>query len=58
MAKYYNTIRANPLVQIGAMKSKYPQFKSKRVGDKVVFTGELQCRRKDRQLRGRGIRAY
>lgn len=38
---YNKRAHANPFAQIGAMKSKYPQFKSKRIGDKVVFTGEL-----------------
>lgn len=41
---YIKRKKPNPLVQIEAMKSKYPQFKSKRVGDKVIFTGELFIR--------------
>lgn len=43
-AMYNKLTKPNPFVQIGAMKSKYPQFKSKRFGDKVVFTGELFIR--------------
>lgn len=31
----------NPIIQIGAMKSKFPQFKNKQKGDNVIFTGDL-----------------
>jgi hypothetical protein len=41
MAIFSKHKKANPLVQIGAMKSKYPQFKSKQKGDNIVFTGDL-----------------
>lgn len=41
MAIFNKHKKANPLVQIGAMKSKYPQFKSKQKGDNIVFTGDL-----------------
>jgi len=33
--------KANPLVQIEAMKSKFPQFKSQKKGNNIVFTGNL-----------------
>jgi hypothetical protein len=33
--------KANPLVQIGAMKSKFPQFRSQQRGGNIVFTGDL-----------------
>jgi hypothetical protein len=41
MATYIKHKKANPLVQIGAMKLKYPQFKSKKVGDNIIFIGDL-----------------
>ena len=33
--------KANPFVQIGAMKSKFPQLHSKQKGENIVFTGDL-----------------
>ena len=42
MAIYNKRKQANhPLVQIGAMKSKFPQFQNKRKGNSIVFTGDL-----------------
>jgi hypothetical protein len=41
MAIFNKHKKANPLIQIGAMKSKYPQFKNKQKGDSIVFTGDL-----------------
>jgi hypothetical protein len=41
MAKFFSPKKNNPIVQISAMKSKYPQFKFKREGGKIVFTGQL-----------------
>lgn len=41
MAIFNKKKKANPLNQIGAMKSKFPQFKSKQKGDNIVFTGDL-----------------
>jgi len=41
MAIFIKTKQANPFTQIGAMKSKYPQFQSKKMGDSIVFTGDL-----------------
>jgi hypothetical protein len=41
MAILNRTKKANPLVQIGAMKSKFPQFQSKQKGENIVFTGDL-----------------
>lgn len=42
MGKFYKSKSYNSLVQINAMKSKYPHFKHKKNGDSdIVFTGEL-----------------
>ena len=41
MAIFNKKKKANPLIQIGAMKSKFPQFKSKQKGNNIVFTGDL-----------------
>lgn len=37
----FHTKHYNPAVQIGAMKSRYPQFKSVRRGDDIEFIGTL-----------------
>lgn len=44
MAKYFKTQQPNILTQIGAMKSKYPQFHSTVKGVCVTFTGELMVK--------------
>lgn len=42
MAKYQNKINRNiELLQVQAMKSKFPAFKFKKEGDVFVFTGDL-----------------
>lgn|SRR5690554_3502373 len=41
MAMFFRKRKANPIVQISAMKSKFPQFKSKQKGNEIIFTGEL-----------------
>ncbi len=33
--------KINPLIQINTMKLKYPQFKSRRKGDNILFIGDL-----------------
>jgi hypothetical protein len=45
MAIFNKKKQANPLVQIGVMKSKFPQFQSKQKGDNIVFTGTLLIKR-------------
>lgn len=44
MAKYFKAQQPNILAQIGAMKSKYPQFHSTVKGVCVTFTGELMVK--------------
>ena len=41
MGMFNKNKKANPLVQIGAMKSKFPLFRSKQKGDNIIFTGDL-----------------
>lgn len=41
--KYIPKQKYNPLVQIGAMKSRYPKFKVQKMDDgKIIFTGNIQ----------------
>lgn len=41
MANFIKHRKTNPFIQLEAMKSKYPQFKSKRNGDNIIFSGNL-----------------
>ena len=41
MAIYNKKKQANPLKQIEAMKSRFPQFQSKKKDDNIVFIGDL-----------------
>lgn len=42
---FHRTKYLNPEIQIGAMRSRYPQFKVKKLGaGKIEFTGDLQVK--------------
>lgn len=41
MAIYSKKKPLNPVVQIGAMKSRFPNFRSKQKNGNIVFTGDL-----------------